>query len=206
MGRRSRHTPEELRKLAIQSAHQIIAEEGLEGMSARALARRIGYSPGTLYNLFDSLDELILEVEALLLDDLEDRLSNLPAEGSPADQLRQIARAYLSFGRENAKVWNLIAQHQVAPDTVPAWYSERVERLVNRIERALASYPSPLRDNAQSLRQSARVVWAGLHGIASLSTAEKLSRIAHAPADELVDDLIETYLAGLGERRRDCRL
>lgn len=204
MGRRSRHTPEELRELAIQSAHQIIAEEGLAGMSARAIARRIGYSPGTLYNLFDSLDELILQVEALLLDALDHRLSELPAEGTPEDQLRRIARAYLSFGRENAKAWNVIAQHEVAPESVPVWYTERLERVVDRIERALASNASPIRDNPESLKRSARVVWAGLYGIATLSTAEKMSRIAQDPADILAEDLIETYLTGLFEKARSC--
>lgn len=204
MGRRSRHTPEELRELAIQSAHQIIAEEGLAGMSARAIARRIGYSPGTLYNLFDSLDELILQVEALLLDALDHRLSELPAEGTPEDQLRRIARAYLSFGRENAKAWNVIAQHEVAPESVPVWYTERLERVVDRIERALASNASPIRDNPESLKRSARVVWAGLYGIATLSTAEKMSRIARDPADILAEDLIETYLTGLFEKARSC--
>ena len=204
MGRRSRHTPEQLRELAIQSTRQIIAEVGLAGVSAREIARRIGYSPGTLYNLFDSLDDLVLEVEAALLDKLDRRLAELPAEGSQRHQLGQIAHAYLSFSREHPKLWNLIAQHEIPPNSdVPPWYSERLERVVDRIERALAGSASP--NNSQSLKRSARVVWAGLHGIASLSTAEKLSSLTHDSAYVMADDFIETYLAGLQERDRSGR-
>src|SRR5690606_2108965 len=106
----------------------IIAQEGLKGVSAREIARRVGYSPGTLYNLFESLDDLVLQVEALLLDVLDCRLSQLPVESSPDEQLTRLARDYLKFGREQPKLWNLITQHEVPPEsTVPPWYSEKIE-------------------------------------------------------------------------------
>lgn len=201
MGRRSTHTPEQLRELIIRSAHDIIAENGLGGMSAREIARRIGYSPGTLYNLFDSLDDLVLQVEALLLDSLDQRLSELPNENSTDIQLNRIARTYLSFGRDNPNLWNLISQHEIPSDMpIPSWYTERVERLVSRIEEALALQLPTGRDNPVSLKRSARVLWAGLHGLTSLSTTKKLSSLAGNSADALVDELVNTYLAGLQKR------
>ena len=42
-----------------------------------------------------------------------------------------------------------------------------------------------------------RVLWAGVHGITSLSTADKLSVVTTETASRLVDDLVTTYLAGL---------
>jgi len=67
MGRRSVHTPEELRELIIQAATEIVEQHGLEGLSAREVAKRIGYSPGTIYNVFENLDDLLLTIEARLL-------------------------------------------------------------------------------------------------------------------------------------------
>ena len=202
MGRRSIQTPEQLRALVLRSTYDIIAQEGLKGVSAREIARRVGYSPGTLYNLFESLDDLVLQVEALLLDVLDCRLSQLPVESSPDEQLTRLARDYLKFGREQPKLWNLITQHEVPPEsTVPPWYSEKIERLVGHIEGALAGYV-PLQNNPQALRMSARVLWAGLHGITSLSTAEKLSSTTSNSAESLVDDLVTTFLAGLREKAR----
>jgi len=51
MGRRSIHSAEELRELIIQAATDIVERDGLAGLSAREIAKRIGYSPGTLYNV-----------------------------------------------------------------------------------------------------------------------------------------------------------
>ena len=46
-------------------------------------------------------------------------------------------------------------------------------------------------------KRAARVLWAGVHGITSLSTADKLSIVTTEAAGRLVDDLVSTYLAGL---------
>jgi len=201
MGRRSRHTAEELRDLAIQSAYQIITENGLAGISARAIARRIGYSAGTLYNIFGSLDELVLEVEGLLLGALDRRLSQVAAEGPPQRQLNKLARAYLNFSRENEKVWSLIAQHDLPfKKSAPPWYSERLERLSDHFEDALANQLPLMKNNPKSLKQSARVVWAALHGISLMSATRKLPAMFHESMQHIADDLIETYVAGLQDR------
>ena len=205
MGRRSLHTPEQLRELVLRSTCEIIAQDGLAGVSAREIARRIGYSPGTLYNLFESLDDLVLQVEALLLDALDRRLSELPVDNSPDKRLTKIAQAYLEFSRERPKLWNLITQYEPLNSMVPPWYSEKIERLVGHIEGALAGCV-PQQTDSQTLNRSARVLWAGLHGIASLSTTEKLSSITSDSVERLVDDFVETYLGGLRERARNGRL
>jgi AcrR family transcriptional regulator len=200
MGRRSTHTPEQLRELAIRSAHEIIAAEGLAGLSAREVARKIGYSPGTLYNLFQSLDDVILHVEALLLDALEQRLAELPANGAPAARLEQMARTYAAFCREHPKAWNLIFQHAMpSHSSVPPWYLEKIERLIGRVEELLAAAMPELR-NTDIVRPAARMLWAGVHGISSLSTTDKLASVIIDPVDSMVHEFVTTYLAGLRQR------
>src|SRR3990167_3233224 len=97
MGRRSIHTPEELRELIIQAATDIVERDGLAGLSAREIAKRIGYSPGTLYNVFENLDDLLLTIEARLLDTLAERLAKTDPAGAPDERLRRLAGAYFAF-------------------------------------------------------------------------------------------------------------
>lgn len=202
MVRRSDHSPEQLRELIIDSARGIIAENGLLGLSAREIARKVGYSPGTLYNLFDGLDDLVLQLEARVLDALDRRLSELQ-EGIPqSDHLGVMAREYGRFCREHPQLWNLISQHDLPPkSTLPPWYSERIERLLGRIEVALAPHFPPGQSNAQDLRRSAHAIWAGLYGLASLSTSKKLSN-GSPLSESLIDEFVDTYLAGLAVKAR----
>jgi AcrR family transcriptional regulator len=64
MARRSDHSREALEELILSHAHALMAETGLQRFSAREVAKRIGYSVGTLYNVFGSLDRLLLAVNS----------------------------------------------------------------------------------------------------------------------------------------------
>jgi len=199
MGRRSVHTPEELRERIIQAATEIVERQGLEGLSAREIAKRIGYSPGTLYNVFENLDDLLLTIEARLLDMLAERLANTDASGTPQQRLRRLAETYFAFTQERPKLWNLLIEHRMPADRkVPAWYQTKLESLLTPLEQALA--PLLKQADLATQRRAARTLWAGVHGVTSLCTANKLSPVAGQAGGALVDDLVVTYIAGLEHR------
>jgi AcrR family transcriptional regulator len=198
MGRRSSHTPQQLRALIVDAAHEIIDAHGLAGLSAREIARRVGYSPGTIYNMFESLDDVVLHVEARVLDALDKRLSDIePGEDEAGDsRVIRIAHAYLAFTQASPRLWNLLFEHHLPTGTdLPDWYRQKLEGLMGHVERALGPH-FPLGREADCQR-AARALWAGVHGITSLSTAEKFSVVTTDMAGRLIDDLVGTYLVGL---------
>ncbi len=200
MGRRSIHTPEELRELIIHAATEIVERHGLEGLSAREIAKRIGYSPGTLYNVFENLDDLLLTIEARLLDRLAERLASTDTSGTPQQRLHRLTEAYVAFTQERPKLWNLLIEHRMpAGREVPDWYQTKLENLLAPLEEALAPLLASADLGAQ--KRAARTLWAGVHGMTSLSTANKLSYVTAHAGKTLVDDLVTTYLAGLEHRR-----
>ena len=96
MGRRSTHTPQQLRELILDAAQDIIQDQGLAGLSAREIARRIEYSPGTIYNMFENLDDVVLHVEARVLDALDKRLLGAARRTATPTERRRPAGAGLS--------------------------------------------------------------------------------------------------------------
>ena len=205
MGRRSIHTPEQLRQLILDAAAAIIEAYGLAGLSAREIARRIGYSPGTIYNMFENLDDVVLNVEGRVLDALDERLAAELAKGGDQKTLvLRLAQTYLAFTHERPKLWNLLFEHYMpgGVDT-PPWYQEKLERLMSRVEPAVAPlYP---RDAVLERQRAARVLWAGVHGITSLSTANKLANVTSEAAALLVADLVNNYLAGVAASTASTR-
>jgi AcrR family transcriptional regulator len=194
MGRRSDHSREELFELALTAAREIVQERGLDGLTIRRIAGKIGYSHGTLYNLFDDLDELILILNGRTLDALYDTLVAIPTYSDPEADLLALAPGYFAFTRENAKLWNLLFVHHL-PDyqPLPDWHHQKVGRLLGLMDRCLAPLFGPGRE-AERLH-TARVIWSSLHGICSLETQRKL--IPGDSTEAMATSLVKNYLAGL---------
>ena len=198
MGRRSTHTPQQLKELILESAYQILESEGLAGFSAREIARRIEYSPGTIYNMFENLDDVVLRIEARVLDALDDRLRAALAEPDGEDAVVRLARAYVAFTHEKPKLWNLLFEHHLPQGAeLPEWYQQKLESLLHHVEAALTAHFPPGQEDDR--KRAARVLWAGVHGLVSLSTADKLSIVTQDTVGRLVQDLVATYLKGLGK-------
>ena len=71
---------------------------------------------------------------------------------------------------------------------------------MGKVEEAMAPLFPPGQEAGE---QRHRVLWAGVHGITSLSTADKLSVVTTETASRLVGDLVATYLAGLAAGDRE---
>ncbi|MDH4980965.1 TetR/AcrR family transcriptional regulator [Hyphomicrobium sp. D-2] len=201
MGRRSIHTQEELRELIIAATTSIIDEVGIDGLSAREIAKHIGYSPGTLYNMFENLDDLLLIIEARLLDDLRQQLLEAITNAPAHEQLPLLAATYFEFTQNHPKRWSLLIEHRIPGDhPVPDWYEDKISSLLQPFEEVL----DPILADAspEARRRHARTIWAGIHGLTSLSTANKLATITNHSGQVLIDDLVMTYLAGLQSSAR----
>ena len=196
MGRRSDHSREELRELALSAAREIIEEEGLRDLTVRKVAKRIGYSVGTIYNLFENIDELIAHLNAHTLDALQQYLAAAPAGHTPEDSLRALLGAYMKFAGENPKVWNsMFDDRPLGGRFPPDWYLEKIGRIFGVLENALSPLFGPGQDAER--RRAARVLWCGLHGVWSLAAKDKLAIVTDEPAIVMVESMVETLIAGL---------
>ena len=204
MGRRYDHSRAELRDLALEAAGRLLAEGGLAGLTARRLAGEIGYTAGTLYNLFDNIDGLILEVNAATLERLRAEIAAIAeAQTDPAAALLAMARAYIAEVRARPGLWSAVYEHRMADGRpVPDWYQDRVAGVFGPVEAALA--PLFEAGDAPARRRAARVLWSALHGMTSLFLAGKLGSVTELSAEDMAEDLIRHYLRGLGAAPEDA--
>ncbi|MGB0743510.1 MAG: TetR/AcrR family transcriptional regulator [Opitutales bacterium] len=189
MARRKDHTREELTQMAIDAGQQLVIEKGPSALTARNVAQAIGYTPGTLYNLFDNIDGLAAAINISSMTAFADTLENIAAENPDADsQLRQISQAYLDFHRDSPHLWSLL--FAVPVDHHSEAYHQAIHRIFDLVVEALR----PLSADADIARRKAKVLWSTLHGICLLQQSGKLNVSESDPADELVATFLEQFL------------
>jgi AcrR family transcriptional regulator len=196
MARRSDHSREELRDMALNAAEDIVAREGYSALSTRRVAAAIGYTVGTLYLVFRNFDDLILQINARTLDVLSAWLEKAQSEPEGVSRVLALARAYLRFALERPRLWRMVFEHRMlAGAPLPDWYRQRVARMFGVVEGALRPL---LKDRPEpELMTAARVIWSGVHGICLLEVTERLQAVGSPPGETLVDSLIVQYLRGL---------
>jgi AcrR family transcriptional regulator len=114
MGRRSDHSRAELRELIVDEGHREMALYGFSRFSARQVARAIGYSVGTIYNVFPSLDHFLLAINTRTFEQWTQHLLSRLETAGP-DRIRALVEAYFSFARENPNLWMAIYDHRLPP-------------------------------------------------------------------------------------------
>jgi AcrR family transcriptional regulator len=195
MGRRSEHTHEELRSMAILTGNQMMAEGGFAAFSARKLARRIGYTVGTIYNVFGTHECLIASINGHTLDELAQCVQQRLAAGAEGlAQLQALATTYLDFACTHHQRWSaLFEAPRGSKADVPDWYLAKREALLQLLEAPLR----PLVSNPGAAKLAASTLWASIHGICILGTSGRLASSSSYALQEMMDDLILNYLRGL---------
>lgn len=139
MGRRSDHTRAELENLFIAEGHRHLADVGLARFSAREVAKRVGYSVGTLYNVFGTYDGLMLAINARTLKQWTEQLRQ-QLEVAGEDRIATLVRGYFAFAEQNPKTWTAIYEHHMADGgAAPEWYQTAAETLMTIVVTEIAA-------------------------------------------------------------------
>lgn len=113
MGRRSDHGREELEALILDTGRQVMAEGGYARFSAREVAKRIGYSVGTVMHVFGNVDQLVMAINArtflLWSASLEQRL----ARTAGRERILVLVQGYFDFAAAHRNLWAAIYEHRV---------------------------------------------------------------------------------------------
>jgi AcrR family transcriptional regulator len=167
MGRRADHTREQLAALVIEAAGKIIAADGPEALSMRAIAASIGYAAGSIYNAVGDVRRVISEVNTRTLDALADCIEReqerRPANASPIDRALRIADAYLEFVQTHPALWAAVLANPEAPAST--LHAAARMRNIAIVERVL----EPFFPSENERHTAVIALWSAMQGIATLA-------------------------------------
>ncbi len=177
----------------------IIASDGVEKLSLREVARRLGVSHQAPYKHFPSRDHILAEIVARAFADFAQHLDSRPKGGNPDADMGGMGRAYLSYAKTKPLEYRLMFGTPL-PDA-----AEHPE-MMRQAKHAFALLCDGLRQKMQfhsrtitedEIVLDALFIWSGLHGFASIQASSAISTLGID--QKLIDASQERLLRGFGQ-------
>ncbi|HSJ05154.1 MAG TPA: TetR/AcrR family transcriptional regulator [Longimicrobiales bacterium] len=191
----------ELRRQIIDAARDLLVEQGLPGLSMRAIAERVEYSPATIYLYFRDKHELVDEVVhtgfGMLAETVEAELVRTGETASAIDQYGAMGRAYARFAVENPAYFRVMfelpgtAEHSCDPVVEsPADFEAAVAMVRRAVEAGEVDAVDP--------RRMALMGWGLVHGLTTLFLSGHLSTEIRSTDDfmDLIEDAMKSIYTG----------
>lgn len=173
-----------------------MAETGFSRFSAREVAKRIGYSVGTLTNVFGSYDGLVVAINTRTFQAWAAHLEARLAEG-PADRIAALVEGYFSFAQDNFNLWAAIYDHRLPPGTpMPEEHAQQRGGLMDVVIREVAAaLPPGATDAAPRL---ARSLVATVHGHCTFALNGSFALLGEMAPLEIAIARVKESLAAAG--------
>lgn len=166
---------EEVRDLILNAARELFVEQGVEAVTMRAIAKRIEYTPTTIYHHFRDKHALLVELCIRDFQALGQAFLKIGRVADPLERLQRIGRAYVEFGIENPSHYRFLFM----TPRIGATEEEIHERmspeedaymfLLSTVQEAIDA--GLLREDLTDAEQVAQMLWSGVHGLVSLRIA-----------------------------------
>jgi AcrR family transcriptional regulator len=190
-----------LRARMLDIAERILAGEGLSALQARRVTQEAECSIGTLYNIFDGLDGLIVAANERTLEALGGALGAAlgAAQAKPMrDRLEALALSYSRFAIDNELRWKAMFEHKLPVGTLaPESFRAKREQLFGVVESILAEAIP----DTERRRVGARALFSAVHGIVTLALDRTIHDLSPAEVEGQARFIVETVAKGLTAER-----
>jgi AcrR family transcriptional regulator len=176
--------PLPLKEACLRAAREAIAEHGVEQLSLRDIARRLGVSHQAPYRHYPSRDHLLVEVIRRCFRDFAAFLDDRGTHTDPWQDLGALGVRYLDYAVRHAVEYRLMfgtpwpaigEELGLGADAVHAF--DVLRRVLQRLHGDQASA-------SRRVDLDAMFIWSNMHGVATITQSSVMAHLSLAPTIE----------------------
>ena len=161
----------EMRKMILTAAMELFVQEGYNGVSIRKIAKKIEYSPGSIYTYFEDKDSIFyaLHVEGFEL--LYKKQISSQSINEPRERLLAQGKAYIEFALENQEYYDIMFIMRESIELICKQEDKdwtHGQRSYDLLKRNVSECQSAGMFKNQNIDSVAFLLWSIVHGIASI--------------------------------------
>src|SRR5437764_13335505 len=160
-----------IRTKILDAAREMFACDGVEAVTMRAIAKRIEYTPTTIYHHFRDKNDLLNELCRLDMGALVQGFQRIGRIEDPVERVSRFGMAYVDFAIEHPGHYRFLFMtpkpDEVADDPLFALPDQNAYlMLLATVREGIEA--GRYRPEFDDPHQLAQLLWGGLHGIVSL--------------------------------------
>ena len=170
-------TSPELRDACVSAAREVIAERGIENLSLRDVARRLGVSHQAPYKHYPSRDHLLAEVMRRCFQQFAAALDARPHHDDPREDLHALGEQYLRYAGEHPLEYQLMFSTtwpEAANDAELIQAATHAFDILRKVLRRIHGDSAAMRERVEL---DALYIWSTIHGLAGVLNGNCIDRL-----------------------------
>ena len=198
-----------VKKNILDTALQLIVDEGFQNFSMRKLAARLGMTATTIYNYYANKDEINVMIRMRGFEMLYEQLVQASKRHTdPLLKLQAMMRAYFNFGIRYPHYYDIMLNMHtpkyldyVGTPLEQLGRTEKESSLRNYhilFDVVLATLQKFGTDDRELARYKTTQIWCAAHGVVSIynsRTFQEIDRKPEALAKRLTEDVVAAFMA-----------
>jgi AcrR family transcriptional regulator len=189
----------DLREACVAEAMAIIGEAGVEGLSIREVARRLGVSHQAPYKHFPSSDHLLAEIVRRTYSMFSRHLETRPANST--DEMRDMGVAYYRFAMEHPLHYRLLFGTPLPDPTIHKEMMQEARYAFTVLLDAISKKRGVAVTSSEN-QLDALFIWSTLHGLSTIVQTAALEQLGLSP--QLLEQALPHTLQRIGAAFREA--
>lgn len=151
------------KNLILEAARELFAVKDFRQITVREIARQAGVSVGTIYNYYENLDQLFLDIFLQCSEEIAEQIDRQAKQGAPS--LADLCRIYVDYLNTNMTFYQMMSHFMLGNDLGPEATGRlnlAMRGLMDRIEAGLGR---PSGSGKNKTRLTAHALFAALNGV-----------------------------------------
>lgn len=187
---------ENIRQSILDAASEMFVAEGYGNVSMRKIARKIGYTPTTIYLYFEDKADLLNQICEQTFAQLTRNLVAInKLSVRPMERLKLGLLEYIQFGLKHPNHYAIVFNSSMPVKPAHDFEASEGEAAFDTLRGSVAACKADGSINRRDVELVSQTLWAGIHGITSLLITQQ--GFPFVERDKLIDSVLDTLIAGV---------
>ena len=193
---------DKMKEALLVCGRDIVADQGIEALSARKLAVKANSSVGMIYGLFGTMDGFVSQLNVMTLQNLYEQMTKIVLGRNPFNNLNRYMDVLATFIALNPNLWHLLFTSQMTTKAQKSSIAEA--RIIKKIDILIGMQTAKLIKglSGKEKRLSIKVLEMSLFALSGYLLGNKLNPKSGVNRGNLCKLLMNTYIAGLASLKK----